>query len=175
MTAYNYGLGEARARAELIGVDGNRGGSFIMRDSAGANDRIPIRLQTLDTVLDDLAEDITLIKIDVEGYEAQVLRGATNTLCRHQPVVVFEQHQTEFCDGSTPSINFLRSLGYSICWAEYPREHTKYSLVREIRKLLDKINRRRPNIVFGLDIPKKSHSMMVAIPKHLKDSLGVTE
>jgi Methyltransferase FkbM domain len=30
------------------------------------------------------------VKIDVEGAEEQVIRGATGTLARHRPIVVFE-------------------------------------------------------------------------------------
>jgi FkbM family methyltransferase len=58
---------------------------------AGADrvQRIPVRTERLDDVLE---EDYVpaLIKIDVEGAEVEVLRGAVRTLERHRPFVLFE-------------------------------------------------------------------------------------
>jgi hypothetical protein len=50
-----------------------------------------IRIRTL--ALDRLAERaIGFIKIDVEGYELEVLRGARNLISRHQPNLFVEVH-----------------------------------------------------------------------------------
>jgi FkbM family methyltransferase len=51
--------------------------------------RIEVRLERLDDVLPDGVAP-TLIKIDVEGAEVKVLRGARETLARHRPYVIFE-------------------------------------------------------------------------------------
>jgi len=50
---------------------------------------IEVRLETLDEVVDP-AYRPAVIKIDVEGAELQVLRGARGTLARHRPVIIFE-------------------------------------------------------------------------------------
>jgi FkbM family methyltransferase len=52
-------------------------------------DRIDIQAERLD---DALPADYTpaLIKIDVEGAEAEVLRSAAETLGRHRPIMVFQ-------------------------------------------------------------------------------------
>ena len=50
---------------------------------------ITVDVERLDDVLPE-GFSPTFIKIDVEGGEGQVLRGATETLRRHRPIVVFE-------------------------------------------------------------------------------------
>jgi FkbM family methyltransferase len=59
-------------------------------------DRFPVQReivcrQTLDAVMERIpVERVSLIKIDVEGGELDVLRGAVATLKRHRPVVIAE-------------------------------------------------------------------------------------
>ena len=55
-------------------------------------------------------ENVGLIKIDVEGMELKVLRGALDTLQRCRPVVLFEHHKTDREEVE----KLLRSIGYRI-------------------------------------------------------------
>jgi FkbM family methyltransferase len=62
--------------------------------------------------VDDLAERFvppTIIKIDVEGAENLVLRGARDTLQRHRPVLLLE---TSGGQVGKETEEFLRSMGY---------------------------------------------------------------
>jgi FkbM family methyltransferase len=52
-------------------------------------ENIEVRLEALDEVVDPDYRP-AVIKIDVEGAELQVLRGALGTLTRHRPIIIFE-------------------------------------------------------------------------------------
>lgn len=64
--------------------------------------------------LDDLdLPRCSLIKIDVEGMEAQVLAGADNLVERHQPIVYFEAKPG---DNTRACLVWLIARSYSLYW-----------------------------------------------------------
>jgi FkbM family methyltransferase len=80
--------------------------------------------------LDDLAipGPIAFMKIDVQGTEAQVLRGAAETIKRDRPLMVIEVEApclAMFGDSPSDLFAFVRSLGYYIFYVEheYPCDH----------------------------------------------------
>jgi len=73
--------------------------------------------ETLDGVLARHPGSVTptLIKVDVEGYDVRVLRGARGLLSTHAPVVMFEHHPRLIdAIGDDPAVVFadLAALGY---------------------------------------------------------------
>lgn len=78
-----------------------------------------ISIITLDEVLDKeniLASDIKLLKTDVEGYDTIVLRGATETIRKHKPVLFLEYNRENMEAIGEKGLPFLLSLeeyGYS--------------------------------------------------------------
>lgn len=82
------------------------------REATGTDEMVSIR--RLDSVVEDEAEwlgtrRIALLKIDVEGHDAAVLRGARTTLAEHRPVVLVETW-----DGGVEVRTFLASLNYRV-------------------------------------------------------------
>jgi FkbM family methyltransferase len=82
----------------------------------------PLTTRVLDVevvALDDLVEGglrpPTLVKIDVEGFELEVLEGMRRTLERHRPAVICELHDTH-----APFAAFARDAGYRVINLEGP-------------------------------------------------------
>ena len=69
-------------------ADTNRARASLLRHSYLTGDSITVPVVTVDSVCGDVR--VALIKIDVEGHEAAVLRGAARTIDRHAPAVIFE-------------------------------------------------------------------------------------
>ena len=74
-------LGEVDGQAEIKIPEDNTGAAFLQEGSG-----VPIK--TLDSYG---FRDIDFIKIDCEGYEFPIVKGATETLKRCRPVVIVEQ------------------------------------------------------------------------------------
>ncbi len=107
-------LGDENGSVRL-NIKGNSG-HFVRRgnDDAGRSIEVPVR--TLDALLDEgkvPAPD--LIKIDVEGFEASVLRGMKGILETVRPLILMELHPTfleRYGESSSELDAYMRGLGY---------------------------------------------------------------
>jgi FkbM family methyltransferase len=77
---------------------------------------VAVPLTSLDTNKEvQSLRHIEMVKIDVEGGELDVLRGATQTLSRHLPLIyceAYDKWQASFGYGPADLLSFARSLGY---------------------------------------------------------------
>lgn len=118
--AYNCGLGAENTMAVMPKVHysekGNFGGMSI--GSRSLMGTINVLVQTLDSFN---FKHIGFIKLDVEGYELQVLQGGTKTILRDKPIMYIEDDRSE---KSWELREYIKQLGYSI-------EEHKPTLYRE--------------------------------------------
>lgn len=97
VTTYNVALGNG----DLI--SGSSDGNML---SAGGN--LTMKAEKLDSYI---FERVDLLKIDVEGFEVDVLKGAENTICRFKPRIIIETHSKEL---RKKCHEFLSSHGYTL-------------------------------------------------------------
>jgi FkbM family methyltransferase len=103
-------LGDAQGEVRFIPSPFSAG-SHIANDTFNTS-AIAVPMTTLDTLVSEYGfEDIGFIKLDVEGFERQVLDGAAETIARHRPVIFMEFNTwTLIAMGDTQPIRFLRAL-----------------------------------------------------------------
>lgn len=108
---HNMALGDRAGWAEMPRLeygDANNYGGFSLGTASKLHGAIRVPVKTLDEF--NFA-DVGLIKIDVEGFEERVLRGAVDTIKRCRPALYIEDDRK---DKSESLHAFLRELGYSI-------------------------------------------------------------
>ena len=89
----NFGLGTESGEFPLTYAQTNRSGGFVSNTTRASTGHTveKIIIRQLDEVLKSYPiSKVDFIKIDVEGFEGHVLRGAKHTLISHRPVVVLE-------------------------------------------------------------------------------------
>jgi len=119
-TCHNSACGNEAGMATMPKVQysakGNFGGLGLFESSMYGTISVPV------LVIDSLNyDDVGFIKIDVEGYEYEVITGATETIKRCRPTLYVEDDRRE---KSGALRNLIVSLGYGI-------EEHKPTLYRE--------------------------------------------
>ena len=108
VTVHGFGLSAEDGEARLSREKHSYLSRIVGEGYRGATDRVRVRrLDCLDLPPPDL------IKIDVEGHEAAVLRGAAGLLARHQPLIVMESwHDPRHEEAMLAPLRLLAGLGY---------------------------------------------------------------
>lgn len=98
ITAYNVALGNGKEQSYTLQ------GQMFAKSNSGE------RIET--KRLDDFSfNQIDILKIDVEGFEYEVLEGAVNTITKFKPKIILEVHSKEL---KKKCLEFLKGKGYII-------------------------------------------------------------
>ena len=85
-------VGEKSGELEMVSGGVASAGYFTLPTDQPSADRTTVRLLTIDQLTDEMGRVPDLIKIDVEGFELEVLRGASKTLRTGIPILCLELH-----------------------------------------------------------------------------------
>lgn len=102
VVTYGVGLSERCGTLNFSAHDGRNGdlglSSFLesAASRSGHTRTMPVEVKTLDSLFDSSSPPISVIKIDVQGGELQVLAGAVQTILRHHPVILIEHEDINF-------------------------------------------------------------------------------
>ena len=116
VTIVNLGLGESEGSTTLHYNPRQTGLSSIMTDFEGGSLSEIIQVTTLDKFSENIQGKVSFIKIDTEGYEPKVLKGARELISRDKPIIYIElggDHQKT----SIEALTILKEYNYS-CEAE---------------------------------------------------------
>lgn len=130
VTLSDQALGDRRGRGHMS-LPVRRGlpvhGRAFLADEAdglgpnaefAAERRLPVAVSTLDTVVRAAGLDrVDVVKVDVEGYEPAVLRGAEWTLAEYRPTLLLEieaRHLAKFDVAPAALVGSLTERGYDM-------------------------------------------------------------
>lgn len=132
INTYNVGLGPEKKSTTIVIKPNNAGHNhvnnsdlkrwtgkrWIDRTSKVEYEKIPIQIETLDSYG---FNDVDVIKIDVEGFEYDVLLGASKTIEKWHPVVQVEMVEGQprrFGHSVNDVIKYFDDLGYKMTLAD---------------------------------------------------------
>ena len=161
----NVAIGSDNGTSILFEDKTNLGGSSLVSQTKTAT-KHEVKVKTLDDALPK-GTSISLLKIDVEGFELNVLEGAKQSILQHQPIIAMEQNEVDFTNGqdNTKALRFLSDIGYTFFWSQTAeaREHKVIKLFKLITSIFT--GRTFTRQLFTGDIlPAMNHSLIICLP-----------
>ena len=109
----SYGLSNEEGIIKTSYSDENVGGASVASSDTYKN-KVEFHLKRLDDqLLGHRRSSVSLIKLDVEGHEYEVLSGAARILRESSPLILFEINKGEIANGSTKAKDFLYANDYN--------------------------------------------------------------
>ncbi|MBL9131443.1 MAG: FkbM family methyltransferase [Verrucomicrobiaceae bacterium] len=116
VTVINAACGDHVGELKML-TTGAGGADFFVVPAEERPDTVTVPLVTVDSVVEQHGFKPTHLKIDVEGFEEEVLKGATRTLADIRPVLFLELHGDQIHErGLSPETVLLQleQLGYTV-------------------------------------------------------------
>jgi FkbM family methyltransferase len=163
----NMGASDVTGERNLAFTPANWGGGRLV-DCVQDPTNVSVRVTRLDDLPQLTSLSLGLIKIDVEGHELSVLKGAAKLLSRWRPALLFEQREEDIVEGSSPAVDWLRRLNYTDFFEvrsspSLPRGWS-FSGRRAINGALRVVAGERKKVVQIKRFAKAFYPMIIALP-----------
>ncbi len=145
---FHHALGNRSEEKELFRSQNNDGGHSLILDQQGLSDRGQGDVVSV-KVFDDLVEDGTImslpdaIKVDVEGFELNVLKGMKKTIQLKKPIILIECDNKDLSQKG-PFYQFFESLADEGLEVKRPGRSEILNLSQLSTIACDELERGRP-------------------------------
>ena len=162
---FNFGLSDVDGSLPFLINRSNIGGSAIAECDDTSQNIINVRVKRLDDLTAVNEAKIALIKIDVEGHELQVLKGAKKTLAEHMPAILFEQEASQIVAGSSEVVKILEELGYGFFTIKKNFYFGEGVFSKVVGLVLRTLLGEQLDFVEINEFERKFYNMILAVPK----------
>lgn len=143
---FNIGLGATKGSQEIYNnQDDNRGTSSFIKHTSEAVKAAEVPVTTLDDfIIENQIHSVRMMKVDVEGWEMEVLKGAQTLLSSPQAPIVCIEYNTSF-PNHADIYDFLVSMN---TYQMYILSHANWRVSRlvQIQSLNDMPQTGSPNL-----------------------------
>jgi FkbM family methyltransferase len=129
-------------------ADTNRARASLLRYPYLTGETITVPVVTVDDVCG--SDRVALIKIDVEGHEESVVRGAAGVIDRDAPAVIFEHAPDLIDSGARTPFDWLSGRGYIL----FAVEAARHPVTGRVRLALDRVGERSRLCANYLAVPE---------------------
>ncbi|MET0570902.1 MAG: FkbM family methyltransferase [Pedobacter agri] len=116
VSAVNRALGNANQLMDIhIDNTDQNPGTFSLLEAGVANTTVEC-IKGDDYIIQQNIQNVNFIKVDVEGFEVEVLKGLSNTIRKHNPIIIFEydsNYQSKVNKDSKAIFHLLSDLNYN--------------------------------------------------------------
>lgn len=92
ITLLNYAVGSKDTISKLFVANQSNVHTLVGRGKQKSK-YVKVQEKMLDSIVREVgASRVDLVRMDVEGYEAEIIKGAVETLSRYKPIVIMEVH-----------------------------------------------------------------------------------
>ena len=167
ISCINFGLSDQNNKLFFNASKLNVGGSQIVKSPQNSqhSDTFLIEVKRAEDFPELRYRKISLIKIDVEGHELAALKGAKSIIEQNKPIILFEQHASDFSDGRSDVVDYLRELNYNFLTIENRFYFGERLVFRLAGLILRTILGSQLKLVEKDYFQQRFYDMVVAVPK----------